>query len=70
MSDKIYSLSNEGTFESIDKEPYQREYELQSLLEKHPDLLAGDQIDESNPRRWLLVSREMGVPDDDGGSDG
>lgn len=69
MSDKIYSLSNEGTFESIDKEPYQREYELQSLLEKHPDLLAGDQIDESNPRRWLLVSREMGVPDDDGGPD-
>lgn len=69
LADKIYSLSDEGTLESIDKEPYRKEYDLQSLLEIHPDLLAGDQIDESNPRRWLLVSREMGVPEDDGGSD-
>jgi len=69
LAGKIYSLSDEGTLESIDKEPYRMEYDLQSLLEKHPDLLAGDQIDESNPRRWLLVSREMGVPEDDGGSD-
>ena len=53
----------------MDKEPYESEYILQSLLEKHPDLLAGDQIDETNPRRWLHVSREMGVPEDDGGSE-
>jgi hypothetical protein len=53
----------------MDKEPYEREYDLQSLLEKHPDLLAGDRIDELNPRRWLHVSREVGVPEDDGGSD-
>jgi len=68
LADKIYSLSNEGTLESIDKEPYPTEYDLQSLLERHPDLLAGDQIDEANPRRWLLVSREFGVPEDDSGS--
>jgi hypothetical protein len=53
----------------MDKETIEREYDLQSLLEKHPDLLAGDQIDEVNPRRWLHVSREIGVPEDDGGSD-
>lgn len=69
MSDKIYSLSDDGRFESMDKEPYPNEYSLQSLLEKHPDLLAGDQIDETNPRRWLHVSREVGVPEDEGGSD-
>ena len=69
MADKIYSLSDDGSLESIDKNPYEREYDLQSLLEKHPDLLAGDQIDESNPRRWLLVSREFGVPEEDSGSD-
>ena len=53
----------------MDKETYKSEYILQSLLEKHPELLAGDQIDEANPRRWLHVSREIGVPEDDGGSD-
>lgn len=68
-ADRIYSLAEDGRFESMDKEPYEREYDLQSLLEKHPDLLAGDQIDELNPRRWLHVSREVGVPEDDGGSD-
>ena len=69
LADKIYSLSDDGSLESIDKKSYEREYDLQSLLEKHPDLLAGDQIDEANPRRWLLVSREIGVPEDNGGSD-
>ena len=69
LADKIYSLSDDGSLESIDKKSYEREYDLQSLLEKHPDLLAGDQIDEANPRRWLLVSREFGVPEDDSGSD-
>lgn len=53
----------------MDKETYPDEYSLQFLLEKHPDLLAGDQIDEANPRRWLHVSREMGVPENDGGSE-
>jgi len=35
---------------------------LQDLLARYPDLLPGDQIDPENPLRWLLVSREMGVP--------
>ncbi len=37
--------------------------ELQDLLECSPDLLAGEQIDPENPRRWLLIKREMEVPD-------
>jgi hypothetical protein len=41
---------------------------LQTLIAKYPDLLAGDQMDSADPRRWLLVSREMGVPDEQGGS--
>jgi hypothetical protein len=39
------------------------EVELQDLLENSPDLLAGEQIDPEEPRRWLLVKREMAVPD-------
>jgi hypothetical protein len=46
--------------------PYATEDVLQALLARYPDLLPGDQIDPENPRRWLLVSREMGVPGDEG----
>lgn len=37
--------------------------ELQSLLEKNHDLLAGNQINPESPVRWLLIKREMPVPD-------
>jgi len=43
--------------------------ELQLILEKNPDLLPGDQIDPDDPRRWLLIRREMPVPDPNTGSD-
>ena len=42
---------------------YQTEDAMQNDLASYPDLLPGDQINEANPRRWLLVKREMGVPD-------
>jgi hypothetical protein len=37
--------------------------ELQLLLEQNLDLLPGDQINEEDPRRWLLIRREMPVHD-------
>jgi hypothetical protein len=43
--------------------------ELQSILEKNHDLLPGSQIDPDNPRRWLLIKREMPVPDPGTGAD-
>src|SRR5438046_7789945 len=39
------------------------ELELQNLLHKNLDLIPGDQVDPENPRRWLLVKREMTVED-------
>src|SRR5262249_38311738 len=42
---------------------------LQELLAKYPNLLAGDQMDGAAPRRWLLISREMGVPSEEEGGD-
>ena len=33
----------------------------------YPSLLAGDQIDPIQPRRWLLIAREAGVPGEQGG---
>lgn len=47
---------------------YPTEEALQVLLEQYPDLLPGDQINPENPRRWLLVARELGVPGAEGES--
>jgi hypothetical protein len=41
---------------------------LQELLAKYPNLLAGDQMDRSSPRRWLPVKRETGVPSEERGA--
>lgn len=41
---------------------------LQELLENYPNLLAGDQINSSVPRKWLLVKREMEVPSEEDGA--
>lgn len=43
--------------------------ELQLILALNPDLLPGDQINPENPRRWLLIEREMPVPDPASGAD-
>jgi hypothetical protein len=37
--------------------------ELQCILERNHDLLPGDQINPEEPRKQLLVKREMPVPD-------
>ncbi|MFQ5699698.1 MAG: hypothetical protein ACE5IL_15640, partial [Myxococcota bacterium] len=44
------------------------EQELQQLLEKTPDLLPGEQIQPDDPCRWLLIRRELPVPDPATGS--
>ncbi len=44
---------------------YTQEEILQELVARYPDLLPGDQINSEHPRRWLLVNREMGIPDAD-----
>lgn len=47
----------------MEETPYDSENLLQDLLATHPDLLAGEQINVEEPRRWILVTREMSVPD-------
>jgi hypothetical protein len=41
---------------------------LQELLAKYPNLLARDQIDSNEPRRWLLVSREVSLASEEDGA--
>ncbi len=47
---------------------YDSEDLLQALLAKYPNLLAGEQMDSTSPRRWLLITREAAVPDQEDGS--
>ena len=51
------------------RDGYATEEELQQLIATHPELLRGDQIDPDDPRRWLLLGREVGIPGGAGQSD-
>lgn len=69
MSD-IFAIQPDGTSVLV---PAVRcsdeERELQRTLESNLDLLPGDQIDPDDPRRWLLIRREMPVPSPSTGTD-
>jgi hypothetical protein len=47
------------------EEEYDKEDDLQALLADYPKLLAGEQMTPDAPRRWLLIKREMLVPDEE-----
>jgi hypothetical protein len=50
--------------------PYTDEAALQKLVAAHPDLVPGEQIDSGNPRRWLVVAREIALSGEDLGTPG
>jgi hypothetical protein len=68
MGGGMFHLDDEGGLSELTEKPYDSEDLLQSLLEQHPELLAGNQISSESPRRWLHISREMGIPDKDDGT--
>ena len=68
MNKQIFLISESNQLVPLNSSEYDSEELLQALLADHPDLLAGDQINPNQPRRWLLISREMGVPDQEAGS--
>jgi len=47
---------------ALEKVSVMTEEAMQILLAQYPDLLLSDKIYPSNPRRWLLVAREMPIP--------
>ena len=50
-------------------ELYESEDQLQGLLEANPELLLGETAESDRASKYLLVRREAGVPEADGGSD-
>ena len=69
-SSKIFFLPDgQESLTELTEASYANEDLLQAILARYCDLLPGDQIDPESPRRWLLISREMAVPDSQVGSD-
>lgn len=66
MPGGIFLLDSDGGLTEMTETTFAAEVDLQKLLARHPGLLPGDQIDPDTPRRWLLVAREVGIPDEGG----
>lgn len=67
--DTIFLLNDEGNLQRVPRCHYESEDLLQSLIEKYPDLLAGDQMGGNETIRFILIKREAGIPDGDGNCD-
>ncbi len=50
------------------EQEYDSEALLQELLARYPSVLAGDQDESARPRKWLLISREAGLPSEPDGA--
>lgn len=66
LAGKIYLKSDNGLV-AMHEAVYDAEELLQRLVADYPDLLAGDQMRPTAPRRWLLIEREAGIADTVGG---
>lgn len=66
MSGGVFVLNGEDLV-AMHEERYDSEDLLQTLLAKYPDLLAGGDELTGSLRRWLLVKREVGIPDKETG---
>ncbi len=68
MPTGIYLIGKDENLVALEERRYDLEADLQQLLARYPDLLAGDQMDTATPRRWLLVRRELAIPDQQEGA--
>lgn len=65
---KVYVVNHDGSTTAMKGIRCENEeLELQRLLEKNPDLIPGEQVNQSDPSRWLIIKREMPVPDPSSG---
>lgn len=65
--DAVFLIEGENLVE-LYRAPYELEDDFQAQLARHPQLLGGGQFPGITPRRWLLVDRELPVPDKAEGS--
>jgi hypothetical protein len=63
----MFVLKDDNSLVEMKPASFASESVFQRILAQFPALLAGGQIDNEFPRRWVLVAREMSVPCEDGG---
>lgn len=68
MTRTIFLLSEDGDMKEMALTTYPTEDLLQRLLAEHPSVLSSVHTDEQVGHQWLLVAREAGVPDEEGGA--
>ncbi len=68
MNGGIFLIQDDDKLVELMEQSYESEDLLQELLAKYPSLLAGDRMDTSAPRKWLLISREASLPSEEDGS--
>ena len=61
MAERIYVTTTDGKIEPLEETAFAVEAELQTLIAEHLELLDGEQMRPGDPRRWLLISREIGI---------
>lgn len=69
MTDLIFLKDEEGRFTELRSAPYDTEADFQELIAKNPALLLGERFVSETSCGWLLVDREMGVPNKADGGD-
>lgn len=65
MGGGIYLIQDDDQLVEMTEQAYESEERLQELLEKYPNLLAGDQTNSTTERPWLAISREVIASVDD-----
>jgi hypothetical protein len=61
--DPIFLLSETGSLQRVMRADYDSELLLQDLVDSYPELLAGEQISPTAPLHWLVIDKEVGIPD-------
>jgi hypothetical protein len=66
---KIFVAKRDKELYELVETPYDREVDLHALIVDYPEIIPGDQINPEDPRRWLVVSKELGIPSEKEGGD-
>ena len=63
MPEKIYAMDDNGKLLHFEENRFKQENHLQKLIADHPELLPGGQVNRDSHQRWILISREQGIPE-------
>jgi hypothetical protein len=66
---KIFVVKGDKELDELVETPYDKEVDLHALIVDYPEIIPGDQINPEDTRRWLVVSKELGIPSEEEGSD-